>query len=176
MNIIDLIQDKRFLGQEFLTWLWVTSEINSGLVEAEGLGQVEVRFVQRLVLDAGTGNTRRVVTCQGQDLDLAEARTALREGKKVYQAKLRLKADSREWLVNVKAEGFELTGIRGPKTFDPGEEEAESLAGRLLDRIAVTLELTRIFDGLYARFMAVRLTDAWNNAELPSLRRWLMED
>lgn len=176
MDLLDIIQDKKFLGQEFLTWLWFTTELNNGLVEAANIGPVEVHFVQRLSLDTGFGNTRQVISCQGPDLDLAEARTAIREGKKVFQAKLRVQVDSREWWVTVKAEGFELTGIRGPKTLDPDEEEAESLAGRLLDRIAVTLELTRLFDGLFARFLALRLNPAWEREELPRLRRWLREE
>ncbi|MEW5723684.1 MAG: hypothetical protein AB1896_11295 [Thermodesulfobacteriota bacterium] len=176
MDLLDLKQEKRFLGLEFLTWVWYQSEVNSGLIELEGLGTVELWFENRLVLEAGSGNARQTVTLQGKDLELAEARTALLEGKKVSQARLRIAAESREWRVTLKAEGLELGSVKAPKTLDADEEEAESAAGRLLDRIAVMQELTRILDLLYARFLAVRLTNLWEKNELPRLRHWLKRD
>ena len=176
MDLIDLIQDKKFLGQEFLTWIWYQSEVNSGLIDIEGFGTVEVWFEDRISLESGSGNFRQVVTCQGRDLELTEARTALREGKKVNQVRLRIGADGQEWKLTVKAEGLELGGIRAPKTFDPGEEEAESMAGRLLDRVAVLHELTMMLDALYQKFLLIRLGQSWESRELPRLRKWLRSD
>ena len=174
MDLLDLMREKRFLGLEFLTWAWYTSEINSGLIDLEGFGSVELWFEDRIVLESGTGNSRQVVTCQGKDLELAVAKTALTEGKKVCQARMRLAVEGKEWRLTVKAEGLELTSIRAPKTLDVEEdEESESLAGRLLDRVAVIEELTRIVDVLYARFLAVRLSGDWKEKELPRMRRWL---
>jgi len=173
MDLIDLMREKSFLGQEFLTWLWYQSEINSGLIDVDEFGSVEVWIEDRLVLETGTSGLRETVICQGRNLDLAEARTALREGKKVTQAKLRLKSQDYEWRLTIKAESLEMTGVRAPKTLDPEAEEAGSEAGRMLDRLAVIRQLIRIMNALYARFLAGRLTESWDQAELPGIRRWL---
>ena len=173
MDLVDLIKEKKFLGEEFLTWVWVTSEINSGLVNLEGLGPVEVWFEDRMVLESGSGNFRQAVTCQGKNLELAEARTAIIEGKKVSQVRLRISSDGREWRLTVKAEGLELGSIRAPKTLDEDEEEPEGEAGRLLERVALIQELTTIMDALFRTFIKVRLTDAWEETELPRIRQWL---
>jgi len=173
MDLIDLMREKSFLGQEFLTWLWYQSEINSGLIDLNEFGPVEVWIEDRLVLETGTTGLRETVICQGRNLDLAEARTALREGKKVTQARLRLKSQDHEWRLTVKAEGLEMTGVRAPKTLDPEAEETGSEAGQVLDRLAVIRELIMIMDALYTRFLAARLTESWEQTELPGIRRWL---
>lgn len=175
MDLVTLIREKRFLGLEFLSWLWFFSEINRGLIELKGLGTVEVWFEDRMVLETGTGNARQTVTCQGKDLDLTEARTALREGKKVSQARLRILIEGREWRFTFHAEGFELSGVRPPKTFEAEEEEPEGEAGLLLDRVALMLELTGVVDALYKKFLADRLTETWVKKTLPRLRAWIDE-
>lgn len=176
MDLVDLINEKRFLGQEFLTWVWYQSEINSGLVDLPGFGTVEIWFEDRLMLEAGSGNSRQLVTCQGKDMDLAEARTALKEGKKVSQARLRLRANGLEWSMTIKADGLELSGVRAPKTLEMDEEDPEeSLAGRLLDRLAVMQELVKAMDALFARFISLKLSDDWEEQVLPSLRKWLKD-
>ncbi|MEW6263296.1 MAG: hypothetical protein AB1641_09475 [Thermodesulfobacteriota bacterium] len=175
MNLLELKQEKRFLGLEFLTWVWYQSEINSGLLNVPGHGPVEIWFEDKMVLESGSGDARQTVTCQGRNLDLVEARTALREGKKVSQARLRLAYESREWRVTVKAEGLELTGIKPPPTLDPSEEEPDGLMGRMLERLAGLRELTGLLDCLFKQFLALRLTGDWNGKELPRLRKWLKE-
>jgi hypothetical protein len=40
MDLVDLIVEKRFLGQEFLAWLWFKSEERGGSVEVPGRGDV----------------------------------------------------------------------------------------------------------------------------------------
>ena len=40
MDLVDLITEKRFLGQEFLTWLWYKSEERGGSVNLPGRGDV----------------------------------------------------------------------------------------------------------------------------------------
>ena len=39
MDLVDLIQEKRFLGQECLAWLWYKSEERGGSVEVPGRGE-----------------------------------------------------------------------------------------------------------------------------------------
>lgn len=173
MNHVDLLEDKKFIGQEFLTWIWFQSEVNSGIVDVKGYGAVEVWFEDRIMLESGSGNTRQSVTCQGKDMDLAEARTALREGKKVSQARIRLAVEEREYHFSVKAEGLELNSIKGPKTLDYAEEEDDALAGRLLDRVAVFRELTNVMDSLFGKFLSIRLTRQWDETEVQRIRNWL---
>ena len=50
MDLVDLIQEKKFLGQEFLAWLWFKSEERGGSVEVPGRGDVLVIFEKHMLL------------------------------------------------------------------------------------------------------------------------------
>lgn len=173
MDLIDLIKEKVFFGTEFLTWLWRHSVKNSGLIEIPGLGHVELWFEKKMVLALAAGEETETITCQGQDPGFKEAKTAIRDGKKISQARLRLHYESREVTFGLKAEGLEITGLALPREIDLAEEEEDGLAGRLLDRIARAAEITAILDGLFAMFLERRLTNAWVETEQPDIRRWL---
>ena len=56
MALLDLIEQKSFLGPEFLTWLWHRSETTGGPIDlGEKLGSVEVEFENTLTLEAEHG-------------------------------------------------------------------------------------------------------------------------
>ena len=52
MNLADLIETRRFLGSEFMMWLWFKSETHDGLMDVAGHGAIEVVYDDRLVLEA----------------------------------------------------------------------------------------------------------------------------
>ena len=51
MDLVDLIQEKKFLGQEFLAWLWYKSEERGGTVELPGIGDILVVFEKHMLLE-----------------------------------------------------------------------------------------------------------------------------
>lgn len=173
MNLIDIIKEKRFIGQEFLTWLLFQSDLNSGIVNIEGMGSAEIWFEDRLVLEHGLDLFRQKVTCQGKDLGLMEAFTALREGKKVSQARLRLSFEDLQWRLTILADTFEITGIRLPKSVDDDDESDVGAIGGLLDRVSLTSQLLEIIDKLFAQFIRLRTSPAWDETEIMAMRRWI---
>jgi hypothetical protein len=77
MDLVDLIQEKRFLGQEFLAWLWYKSEERGGSVEVPGRGDVLVVFEKHMLLEYGEGEASEKVICRGLQTELKEARAGL---------------------------------------------------------------------------------------------------
>ncbi len=73
MDLVDLIQEKRFLGQEFLAWLWYKSEERGGSVEVPGRGDVLVVFEKHMLLEYGEGEANEKVICRGLQTELKEA-------------------------------------------------------------------------------------------------------
>ena len=88
MDIVDLIQDKRFIGQEFLAWLWFKSEERGGSVELPGTGDITVIFEKHMLLEYGEGESNEKVICRGLQTELREAKTGLSLGKKPEQARI----------------------------------------------------------------------------------------
>ena len=78
MGVLELIQQKAFLGKEFLTWLWFRSE-TGGAMDLRGGRTAEVEMMGPIVLDAQYGDAR-MTTLKGESPATApEARAAFEE-------------------------------------------------------------------------------------------------
>lgn len=174
MDLVDLIQEKKFLGQEFLAWLWYKSEERGGSVDVPGRGDVLVVFEKHMLLEYGEGEASEKVICRGLQTELKEARAGLGLAKKPEQARVRLAWGEYEFNVTLTAAVFEFRSIRLPKTAGADEDDgrAESLEGRLLERIALFEQLTRLVDDLFRMFINIRASQLWNE-ELVKIRAWI---
>lgn len=171
---LDLWQEKMFLGQEFLTWLWITSEIDGNYIAIKPQGGVEVWFENRLQLESGEGSDKKSVTCQAPGQEWSEAYTALRRAKKLTRARLKVRFEEKEWGLTLTADSLTPQGVKFPKTFTEGEDEEDnSLAGRFLERVALLNELDALLAALFRRFLEARLSPTWESETLPALNEWL---
>ncbi|MGE4560832.1 MAG: hypothetical protein AB7E77_11575 [Desulfobulbus sp.] len=174
MDLVDLIQEKRFLGQEFLAWLWFKSEERGGSVDVPGRGDVLVVFEKHMLLEYGEGDASEKVICRGLQTELREARAGLGLAKKPEQARLRLAYGDYEFGVTLTAAIFEFRNIRLPKTVDSSDEgkDAESQEGQVLERIALFEQLIHLVEDLFRMFINIRASHLWNE-ELVKIRAWI---
>lgn len=183
---LDLWQEKLFLGQEFLTWLWIVSEINGNLLNIKPAASsgsngenfpsaVELWFESRLTLETGEGGHKKSVTCQTPGTEWDEAHTALRRGKKLTRGQLKIRTEDKEWGLTLSADTLVPQGVKFPKTFAAAEEEEDTEIGRFMERVALMNELLAIIGALYHQFLELRLSSEWELKELPRLNRWLEE-
>ncbi len=174
MDLVDLIIEKRFLGQEFLTWLWWKSEERGGGVELPGQGDILVVFEKHMLLEYGEGEANEKLICRGLQTELQEARTGLTMGKKLEQARVRLAQNDHEWNVTLTATLMEFRSVRLPKTGDTeqGGNNPEELEGMVLERIFLFEELVRLVNDLFRLFLTIRVSDQWHD-ELLKIRAWV---
>lgn len=177
MDLVDLIVEKRFLGQEFLTWLWWKSEERGGSVELPGKGDITVVFEKHMLLESGEGESIEKIVCTGLQAELQEARTGLRMGKKLEQARIVISHNSYEYSFTLAAALMEFRNVRLPKT-EATENKAgdnpEEVEGMTLERIYLFEELIKLVNGLFKLFLDVRLSEAWQE-ELGKVRGWVAE-
>lgn len=164
--------DASFLGREFLTWLWFKSEERNGRVTVPGKDDVEIHFLRRIVLESGTGEYSESVVCQGLHADLRVGKAALREGKRVREARIELKRENHDWEFTFKADPFQFQSMRLPSSAggDEGGPERES---RILERIDRVEAAMGTMDELFDFFLRRRLSPQWVSEEIPRLKKWL---
>lgn len=175
MDLVDLIQEKRFIGQEFLAWLWFKSEERGGAIELpDGGGDIRLDFEKHMLLESGEGEEQERVICRGLQTTLREARAGLALGKKPDQARIRLVYREHEFNLTLSAATLEFRSVRLPRTMSEAEEDAgpDAFAARLLERIALVEELTSVVEALLHRFLSLRVGPAWPE-ELARLRSWV---
>jgi len=173
MDLVDLIEEKQFLGQEFLAWLWYKAEERGGNVDVPGMGDILVAFEKHMMLEYGEGDVSEKVICRGLQTELKEARAGLALGKKPEQARIRLARGEYEFSVTLAATTMEFRNVKLPKTVDGADEgdDPDSMEGRLLERIGMFEQLTEIVNELFKMFIDIRASKQWPE-ELMKIRKW----
>lgn len=167
MDLVTRIQRTRFLGREFLTWLWYRTDLAQGDAAFElGDRKVDLWFDARLTLEAlGDVKEQNVVKSE-TPTETEEARASLQSGKQVREARLRLVADDKQWTMTVRADDLSIHGLKVPGLITREEEE------QLHERLSLMEEAEDLVDLLFARFLEVRLDDdAWRT-EVAAIREW----
>lgn len=151
MDFVDRLNTTSFLGKEFLTWLWFETEARDGLINIpDGGSAAEIWFCDGIVL-SGSGEHAEKVTIKAEDPSLSpEARVALRLGKKVAQARLRIVRSQREWTVTLKGESLAVSSAKLPALLT---QEADD---KFRERLSLLDELDAMIRALFGAFMELR--------------------
>lgn len=165
--------DPLAVGREFLTWLWFKSEERNGMIRIPGNGESEVFFVRRLVLEAGEGEYAETIVCQGLHADLKEGKEALRQGKKISAARLRLSYDKAEWEFTFKADRFHFQSMKLPASPESEGDEADR-EGQILERIYLIEKAAGMMDQFFHLFLGLRTSDGWGK-EQTRMQKWIAE-
>lgn len=175
MDLVDIISEKRFVGQEFLTWLWWKSEERGGSIALPDRGDIIVVFEKHMLLEYGEGESSEKLICSGLQTELQEARTGLLMGKKLEQARIQLIHAEHEWNFTLAAALMEFRNVRLPKTAGTegdGSNNPEETEGMILERMYLFEELIRLVNELFCMYLKIRVGDEWLD-ELHKIRQWV---
>jgi recombination associated protein RdgC len=164
--------DTRFLERDFLTWLLFISEVRSGTIPTKEGTVIDLIFANRLILETSAGEYTETVSCSGpMNCDMAESKTALKNGKKIKEARLNLKKDNSEYEFTFKADGLRIQSLKMPNTIAPAEDQDQD--GRTLERIYHIEAVLDAMDRLYSAFINNLVTGRWIHEEIPAMKRWM---
>ena len=161
----------KFLGHEFLTWLWFMIENQPDRLKEcfPELGSLKVG--NRIVLENSRDDKRETITIKGDDANLDEGILALKKGAVVTELHLIFKTPELVWRFNIKGESLSLSNLKLPET-GPLETQAD-LEGVLLEKIYLLEKLGSLTNQLYMLFLKQRLTNDWVAKVVPEIRQWV---
>jgi recombination associated protein RdgC len=159
------------IGREFLTWLWFKSEERNGRIALINKEEVELHFLKRIALEAGEGEYSQGVVCHGIHAELKEGKEAIRQGKKVKEAGIKLIHDKNEWEFTFKSDCFHFQSLKMPAP--DWQDTQEDPSGSLLERIYLIENAVKTIDSLYESFLQIRYSPQWEEKETKLLTKWL---
>jgi len=159
-------------GREFLTWLWFKSEERGGKVTIEPEEDVEIHFVRRIVLTSGDGDYSEQVVCQGIHAGLTEGKEALRQGKKIKEARIQVCRGADSWEFTFKAERFQFQALKLPAAMGMEDDERDD-EGKTLERIYLLEQAVNTMERLFAIFLQIHLSRKWETEEITRMTEWL---
>jgi recombination associated protein RdgC len=174
MDFIDILREKAFLGREFLTWLWFKSDQSGGRVEIPGKKVLEVFFLDRMTLDLSDTESLQMVTLKGGQSELREGLAALKEGKKIEEARISIRATENDFTMVLKGTWFSFGSFRTPPILPvDGSDVDDGGEGSFLEKAYLLEEGLENIDALFEYFVKLRISEEWENIELPALRKWI---
>jgi hypothetical protein len=166
MDLLDIVQQKKFLGPEFLTWLWYQSEKNGGVLLIPDQDAVTLWLDDRMELESSDPSDQRNVLRGGAPSTSPEARAALKEHRKASVAKLRLAKGEREWAFQLDSKNLDLKGVKIPALLTSEEDD------KFFERVHLLEELKEVVEALYGRFIKIRTSQEWIE-ERNDMARWV---
>ncbi len=162
----------RFLGNEFLTWLWFAIENDMEKIRQCDAELLDLDVGNRMVLENKLANGKENITIKGDAAGMEEALLALSKGALITDMHLVYKSGSAEWQFAVKGESLSFSGLKLPET---GPMEAgEEMEGIILEKIFLYEKPFRLLDTLYQQFIKLRLSEKWNTQTLPAMKKWIV--
>ncbi len=160
--------DHDFLGEEFLTWLWFRLETEGGDFELDG-NAVGVSLDDLLAFAPDDRDETEHTLRKGLPTRTAEARAALRSGRRLRKAKLILAEGEQQWSLTVDGPTLNLQGVKLPD--DP---EDQSVARDVVaERIANYARAHELVELLYGQFLAVRLHPDYKATRATAQAQWM---
>lgn len=139
-----------WLGNEFALWLWYLVEVDSGLI-----GDIAVMFEKSIDLQCAWGTGKQSSRGDAPTKTI-EARDALRSGMLPRKAGLLLSDGENQWGLALQFDRLAFTSVKLPEV-----PEAETMRDLIDARISSVIKLSSVVDGLFKKFVAMRLATGW---------------
>lgn len=165
MKPIELLEQGRFLGEEFLLWLWMRSQTDSGGSGEEGDGSA--CFVDDSIqLVSERGEVKEISLRKGSPSESREAFEALSRGMRPARMKLRILSGDMEWVFTLNAATLDMGTLKLPPSTGKAPRE------RLHDRLFLLEEGAGHLEHRLSRFLRAR-SEGPGGMEA-ALRAWVL--
>ncbi len=169
MDLFEKIERTRHFGELFLTWLWYHSSVDDTIFYLSDGSALSLAIDNQITLESKLTEAEKTVLSGGAPAESREAYEALRQGKVVTQAKIRLQRDEKEWVFVLNGSSLDISGLKIPALMTKADDD------KLYERQALIEEVDGLIRGLYEKFLSIRLNkEAWSN-ENRDLCRWVEE-
>lgn len=176
-DFLAVVETKRFLGLEFLTWLAWRLEAEGGRMRI-GDDVVELALGDRLALRERGANGGRVSLADPGDMR-PELGAALRRGKLLDRARISVTRGERKWELSLDGGLLTYDSLRcpplGPRDRAPGDDPRAHFENDFFLRLADVEDVVGVLDRLFAAFCETRAAASWETSALPAMRAWIAE-
>ncbi|BBO70210.1 hypothetical protein DSCA_41400 [Desulfosarcina alkanivorans] len=161
----------KFIGNEFLTWLWFTIETNQGFFNGVDETITSIYLGNRIVLENSSNDANEIITIKGDDAGLEEGLLSLRKGAVVIEMNIVYKTENQEWKFTLKGENLSFSGLKVPET-GPVETK-DDIEGILLEKAYLYEKAISLVNNLFDAFIKLRSSVAWMKTTVPEIKKWL---
>jgi hypothetical protein len=165
-DLLERIESTRFLGSEFLLWLWLRAEIINQPIALGELGKFDVWLDNQITLQSDIDPNERVTVRGAAPSGSPEAREAVRAQKFPVRARLALRSQDRDFACVLVAQRLAIASGAIPAVLTKETDDA------FQERMALVEQLSLCLDRLYGVFLSERLSKIWRLGWEPAVVCW----
>jgi len=157
----------KFLGNEFLTWLWFMIETDQNRLRRYDPDLVSLNIG---VLENTRNNTKETITIKGKDANFEEGLLSMKKGAVVTEIHLSYKSGAQHWQFSLKGESLNVSNLKLPETGPV--ETPEDLEGAVIEKAYLMEKVIGLVNNLFSHFVKLRVSDEWCNQTVSLIRKW----
>jgi hypothetical protein len=166
--LIERIETTRFLGSEFLLWIWLYGALIEDTVSLGKNDEWSMWLDGALSLESVHDPSEKVSVRGAAPAASSEAREAVKNYKFPARARVILRQEERDFKFVLNASRFSLSAGDIPAVLTQEEDG-------LLERLHLIEELLGLVDKTFAAFLLLRLSHHWEEAWEPAIAGWTDE-
>ena len=161
----------KFLGYEFLTWLWFSIENEQSLIQKSLPQPASIQIGNRIKLENHRNQNLETITIKGDEAGLEEGVLALRKGALVTELNIVYETQNLVYQFTIRGESLNIgnlkTQIAGPV------EKKEDIEEKVLEKTYQYDETIQLMDNLYKNFITLRVSTGWENNTVIKIKNWI---
>jgi hypothetical protein len=161
----------KFLGDEFLTWLWFVIEQDPAIFKGMDPDLTSFEIGNRIVLEKRKKESVERITIKGENANFEEGMLALNKGALVAELNLVCRTIEEKWQFTLKGESLNLSGFKTPKI--ASLESPDDLEGAILEKVFLYDKILQFLEKLYKHFIKLRTSNNWQNRVVPLIKKWM---
>jgi len=161
----------RFLGHEFLTWLWFVIQTDPNLLQSVDEEMTALEIGSRMVLENRRADALESITIQGDEAGFEEGMVALKKGALVAEMTLVYRSGDKKWQLSLKGESLGMTNLKTPEASII--ETGEDVEGAVLDKIYLYEKAVGLLNVLFKTFIKKRVSNEWNTTVVSEIKKWI---
>jgi len=161
----------KFIGHEFLTWLWYRIEMDNIVLNHSDLATMTLALGKRMVLENPRENHAETITIKGGYSNFETGFLPLKQGALVTEMSLEAKSQEVTWEFNLKGESLAVANMR-ISNLGPTETD-EDIEASVLEKVYVLEQIHLYIDTLFEKFMILRISNQWDQKVVPQMQQWL---
>lgn len=163
----------KFVGYEFLTWMWYVIEHDPAQLNPVIPETVNFTIGNRIMLQNAVHDAVETITIKGDDAGLEEGVLALKKGALVTEIHLRVSEAENEWQFTLKGENLNISSLKLPET---GQiENRDDVEGAVLEKFFLYEKIMEWLDAVYDFFIKIRLSQEWTDGVVPRMKKWILQ-
>jgi hypothetical protein len=161
----------KFLGDEFLTWLWYVIEQDPAILKNIDPDLTSFEIGNRIVLEKRKKESVERITIKGENAHFEEGMLALNKGALVAELNLVCRTTEQKWQFTLKGESLNLSGFKTPQI--AALESPDDLEGAILEKVFLYDKILQFLEKLYKTFIKLRTSNNWQSRIVPLIKKWM---